>query len=1037
VLKRLLIGLLFVVASAWASAASRIVDNLPAQFVANQGQWSEAVHFAARKGGLSAAFEPHTIRLHDSTRAADALVLRFEGAAQGTRIVGEKMQPGRQHFYVGNDPTQWRTDVPAYAALLYQGLYRGVDLRVREERGLLEYDLLLAPGAELGRVVVRTEGVVRIESGADGSLLLHTAAGVLRQSAPKTWEQLADGSTRPLAARFRIIDAQRYGFEAPGRDTRLALVVDPGLEWSTLLGASFPEWVYGVQRARDGSNDILVAGVTSSTDFLGSSFPANAQRVFVTRLSADGRTLLYTTYISGNAVSGTYLGAMAADASGGAAIVGSTSDPTFPATPGAYQTALRGNSDAYVARLSASGALMFSSFLGGSGDDAAAFASRGVGFEPSGAVVVAGGTLSTDFPTTIGAYDRSYSPPVVATDSGLNDFVARLSANGSQLSYGSFFGGPNGGGIKALIVDPTGYVMFTGTTGAGLPVTAGAFDTSYNAGGEDTFITRMKLDGAGAADLRYSSYLGGNNRDQGLALAFDPANPELVTMVGWTYQDALSAMTFPITAGVYKPVLAPHAATSPLFPHVQNGFVTRWRFPAAGGGSLVWSTFIGASDWSHATGVAIDESGGAIVLGGTRFHDFPTTRGAYDRTIAGPIWGSTHDCFVARLTSTGTQVPYATLLGGAADECDIPNLTGWSHIAYLGANKVVVVDETKSADFPTTPGAFDTSYANGPAGFSPTSDIFISKLDLVADASGDVNVDTPVLSAPANGVFLGALNSVTLSWNAVADPSGIEAYNYQMSSRPDFPASFIQQRGTVTTTSFTDNDIARITWYWRVQAADRAGNLSAWSPAFTFTLGTPLAPTVAPSLLAPASGAAVALPVAFDWGDVAGATGYEMEVDDASSFGAPLLASVTSTVSNTSLSSLPAGTLWWRVRASNTGGIGPWSAARSFTIGGTPPPPPPSGLPAPSLLSPANQARFNQGQTINFDWSDVAGAVSYEIQIDNSSGFSLPLTHTASPVASAYATSTLPRQTLYWRVRALASGGAVGAWSSVRRLEVR
>jgi hypothetical protein len=1044
VIIRLTAALAFCLGAAAASAATAVIRDTPTHFVENRGQWAEPVRFAATKGKLSAAFAADSIRLRDGSASADSLVLRFEGASPNSAIAGETAHPGRHHFYVGNDPALWRSDVPAYASLLYRGLYPGVDMRVREDAGQLEYDLLLAPGAELRQVAIRAEGATRLELAADGALLLHSAAGVLRQSAPRTWEQLPDGTTRPLAANFRIIDKERYGFDAPGRDAKLALVIDPGLEWSTFLGGGFPESVYGVQRARDGSNDIIVLGLTASVDFLQAGFPAGSQRVFVTRVSADGRNLLYTTYLSGAALAATYVGALAVDANSSLAIVGTTSDPTFPVTAGAYQTAMRGASDAFVARLSASGALQWASFLGGSGDEGAAFGSRGVGFEPNGSVIALGATLSADFPTTVGAYDRSYNPPVGPNDSPANDFIARLSANGSQLTYGSYFSGPSPPNIYAAVVDPSGYLTFTGVAGPGLPVTSGALATTFRGGGEDAFVTRMKLDGAGAADLKYSTYLGGDNRDQGLAIAYDPANPELITVAGWTWQDALRAMTFPTTAGVHKPVLAPTPFTSAGFPHVQNGFATRFRFPAAGGGSLVWSTFIGASDWSHATGVAIDENGGPVIVGGTRFYDFPATRGAYDRTLAGPIWGNVHDCFVARLNADASQLLYATHLGGAAQECIQPNNVGLSHIVYLGGNKAVVVAETTSADFPSTPGAFDTAYAPGPAGFAPTSDLFIAKLDLVADASGDLNVDAPALATPANGFESGVTQSnVTLTWNPVADPAGIEAYNYQMSSRPDFPGNFIQHRGSVSGTSIALTDLAQIVWYWRVQAADRAGNLSAWSAPFTFKLGATNPPTAAPSLQAPGNGATVTQPIAFDWSDVSGATRYELQIDDSNGFGEPLVATQTTLASNVSVSGLPASTLWWRVRGANGGGNGPWSSVRSFTVGGAPPPPPPppppGTLPAPSLQSPASDARFTIGQTINFDWSDVTGAARYDIQIDDSSSFTVPLTHSAAPTASAYAFATagMQRMTLRWRVRAVAADGAVGAWSNTRRFELR
>ncbi|HLK56991.1 MAG TPA: hypothetical protein VKU00_10520 [Chthonomonadaceae bacterium] len=124
--------------------------------------------------------------------------------------------------------------------------------------------LLLAPHADLSRVVIRAEGASHITIERDGSLALETAAGTLRQALPRTWEQLPNRKTRLLACRFRRIDARRYGFVAPGHDPARRLVVDPGLEWGTYVGGSLRASVRTVAPVRDGSGDVLIAGLTTA-----------------------------------------------------------------------------------------------------------------------------------------------------------------------------------------------------------------------------------------------------------------------------------------------------------------------------------------------------------------------------------------------------------------------------------------------------------------------------------------------------------------------------------------------------------------------------------------------------------------------------------------------------------------------------------------------------------------------------------------------------------------------------------------------------
>jgi hypothetical protein len=196
----------------------------------------------------------------------------------------------------------------------------------------------------------------------------------------------------------------------------------------------------------------------------------------------------------------------------------------------------------------------------------------------------------------------------------------------------------------------------------------------------------------------------------------------------------------------------------------------------------------------------------------------------------------------------------------------------------------------------------------------------------------------------------------------------------------------------------------------------------------------PPPPPSAPSLASPANGATPALPVRFDWSDVSGAAAYALEIDDSDRFSTPLVASQSVTASEATLGGLPARQLWWRVRARNSAGtFGPYSAVRRLTPQGT------TGttLGAPSLVAPSNDQRFSAGQTITFDWGDVAGAASYTIEIDDDDDFPAPAVRTQTVAASQYATSTLPTRRMWWRVRANSSSGTPGPWSSVRRLEVR
>ena len=826
-----------------------VAPSLPSDFIENRGQWSGPERFASRRGGFAVALEPHAIRLRLGTADPAAITLTFEGASPQANLVGEDRRPTLYNFFSGNDRSAWRTDVPGFSSVLYRQVYDGVSVRLHDRKDTLEYDLLLQPGADLRHVVVRVDGASALEMADDGALVVRTAAGPLKQTRPATFETRRDGTTHPVTSTFRIIDAQRYGFDVPERDASLPLVIDPGLVWSTLTGGTSTEQLAGIEAARDGSGDLFVSGNTNSPDFADApTSPQTARyKAFVARLDASGARYDFVTFING-LQNQTYAGGMAADASGGVTLVGTTVDLDFPVTPGAYQTALasihtgQSEGDGFAMRLNATGGLVFSTYLGGSGNDGAG----DVVLDSAGQVIVTGTTNSTDFPTTVGAYDRIFNTPPAGDNTAypLDAFIARLSADGTQLTYGTYYGGQTYETVLDSVIDPQGFLTIVGVTtssatGRDIPLTSDAFDSTWN-GSEDGYLARFKLDGAGTADLKYATFLGGVNQDVIEAVAIDPTNPQLVTVAGWAWYDSFTGPFFPTTAGVFKPRLTPQPAPTQLFPHNKTGFVARFRFPATGPASLVWSTFAGGNWEDFLSDVAVDETGAAIVVGGTRSYDLQTTRGAVDRTQGG-VGTDSHDCFVWKLSPNGDQLLYSSYLGGSYEDCEAV-LTIGAKVAYLGNNTIAMAGTTGSGDFGTTAGAVLRTTDEVHDGVNP----FVAKLTLSADASGDITASAPTLLSPASGSTTGGFGGVVrLRWSDVPDPSGVESYVYEISNKPDFPPNFTTPKGSTNSTELILESLGINTpWFWRVRTADRAGNLSDFSPASTFTLGVSGAPPV-------------------------------------------------------------------------------------------------------------------------------------------------------------------------------------------------
>jgi hypothetical protein len=920
-------------------------------FVENRGQWATPARFVAWNAAMALHLEQDAVALRLGGEQPASIRLTFEGASQDTTLVGEDRQSGYYNFFLGNDPARWHAQVAAYASVRYVGLYDGVDVRVRQADGQFAYDLLLDPGADLSRVVIRADGASGLELAADGSLTVHTPGGPLRQTAPVTWEVLPDGQTRPVAAAFHLMDDQHFGFVAPGRDPSLPLVVDPGLDWGTFFGGHGDDTFAGMALTSDGTGDIIIAGQTQSADFpntsglrvvhdYGTALTAG-WTPYVARLNSTGTALVYATFFSG---SGNHsVRDVAVNAAGEPVVVGDTNALDFPTTPGAYDTTPgngSGDYDAYVIKFNAAGSgLVFGTYLAGS-PGAGSEVGMHVAYDAAGSVIVSGTASSADFPTTAGAYPGQ---------GGL--FIARLNPTGTQLTYAARLGA---GTPYAMTVDPRGFVTVTGqTASAAFPTTADAFQPTYQ-GNTDGFVSRLTLNGAGTADLRYSTYLGGAQYLESInAVAFDPSDPELVTVAGFT-----RSADFPTTPGAYQRV-------HPVPVDGSVATVTRFRFPAAGPGSLLWSTLFGAPGNQNATGVVIDSTGAAIIVGSTAVNNPPTTERAYDR-IPGKGPNGQYDAFVARISSDGSRLLYSSLLGGSDGDVILA-------VAAAGGSSIIVGGLTNSPDFPVTPGAFDGVYAadgqtSGRATWGSLAfDVFIARFTLEANATTDVTPPpAPQLRWPADGAtFTVPTLNVPFDWTDVADESGIAAYHVQLSPNPTFTNDLdAELRGwfepwlpnSQLVWGVGVNNIS--TWYWRVQALDNAGNLGPWSEVRTLkAVDPPLSP--APALSSPANGGKFAPgDIVFAWQAVAGARYYQLQVDTRSDFSSSNRILISYLTQPQWKLTLPAGRYWWRVRLANDTSVGPWSSAWSLELkSGEPPapvpPPPSSAAPPPLALSPS------------------------------------------------------------------------------------
>jgi len=463
--------------------------QLPLSFIPNEGQTEEAVRYYAQGAGYGYFFTPKgaTLSFAEGNGGAKgykghALALDFLGADPDATLTAQKRLAGKVNYLEGNDPAEWQQGLPTHAELLYGGLWPGIDMAVRGERGKLKYEFHLKPGSSVDDVRLAYRGAEGLKVGARGELLIQTSQGILKDAAPVSYQRIG-GERVPVESHYKLTGDSGYGFAVGAYDPRYPLVIDPGLDYSTYLGGMDFDFSRN-SIAVDGSDRAYVTGFTTSTDYpttpgafdrtLGSNNDA-----FVTKLNASGSALVYSTFLGGIG-GGTGDGIAVRD--GRAFVTGYTGSSDFPTTPGAFDTALDGGADAFVTKLNAAGsALVYSTFLGGTNFDRSA----DIAVDGEGRAHVMGDTQSDDYSTTPGAFDTSYN-------GGSDAFVTKLNAAGSALAYSTFLGGTKADNGFGIAVDGEGRAYVTGDAQSDdYPTTPGAFDTTFNGGPNDAFVTKL------------------------------------------------------------------------------------------------------------------------------------------------------------------------------------------------------------------------------------------------------------------------------------------------------------------------------------------------------------------------------------------------------------------------------------------------------------------------------------------------------------------------------------------------------------------
>jgi hypothetical protein len=681
------------VSQADPKAQARVLDSygkLPLSFEANHGQADGQVKFLSRTGrytlfltgdeavlalrgsaakrlapkgasGLGGATvslkrypDTNPNRATPQSMTGGMLRMKLRDANPAAKVSGLDELAGTSNYFIGNDPAKWRTNVPTYAKVKYEGIYSGIDLVYYGNQRQLEYDFIVAPGGDPRRIEFDVRGAKRIRRDAHGDLVFKMGDGEIRWQKPVVYQE-KDGARQLVAARYAITNRNRVGFEVAEYDASRPLYIDPltdTLVYSTYLGGNLNDTGFGI--AVDSAGDAYVTGLTYSSNFptMDPLQPANdgGGDAFVSKINPSGSALVYSTYLGG---SGYDLGfGIAVDSAGNAYVTGETGSTNFP-TMNALQPAFGGgNDDAFVAKLNPSGsALVYSTYMGGSGDDFAG----GIAVDSGGNAYVAGKTASTNFPTM--------NPLQPANGGGDDAFVAKLNSAGSALVYSTYLGGSGNENSEfhgGIAVDSAGNVYVTGDTdSSNFPTTPGVIERTCPHGCQypEPYVTKFNPTGSA---LVYSTYLPGQIFDVGTGIAVDSAGDAYV--VGTTLYPTSDAFLYKLNP-TGSSLVGSHSGLNDSYgegvaldssgsayvtgkKHLQV-FVAKFN-PGSATGPVFSLVYLHGNGQEEGTSIAVDNSDHAFVTGYTTSTNFPTKN-----PLQSTFGGGGEDAFVAKIDMRG------------------------------------------------------------------------------------------------------------------------------------------------------------------------------------------------------------------------------------------------------------------------------------------------------------------------------------------------------------------------------------------------
>jgi uncharacterized protein (TIGR02145 family) len=676
-------------ASAFIENKGQIIDqnnnpNPEVLYVLN----TPGMNMQLRWGGFS--YDVYQKSVNSDSIQIRRIDFNLVGSNPQCEVLTSGASAGYTNYYTAGTPSEGVTNVHSYKTVTYKDIYPGIDLQfITSNETQFKYNFVVHPGGSIDDIRIRINGPEKVKKIRDG-LCFDTDLGNVEESIPSCFFR-TDGVDVQVDGKFYKIEKHLYGFrlERPAPEGSV-LFIDPvpTRRWGTYFGGTESEATYFHGCITDESGNILIAGETTSTGNIATAGAfqttlSGSEDAFLAKFSSSGQQL-WGTYYGGNSTTQGY--SCTIDPSGNIYLCGTTTSTTGVATPGAFQTTLRGTMDAFLAKFNSSGFRIWCTYYGG----------NETGTQPwdqfstcccdtNGNVICSGRTYSPDYISTPGS-----SQPVYGGGNG-DSFLVEFSGSGQRL-WATYYGGSGQEGNAMCSISNNGSIFITGVTGSANNIsTPGCFQPTLG-GNTDAFLASFSPDGT----RLWGTYLGGVGPDLGYDCIVD--TNDNVYFVGGTMSSTQIA-----TPGAFQQTLS-----------LGNGGFLE-KFTSAG--TRLWGTYYGASD--DLEGLAIDDSGYVFVSGRCFAYDpHNFSPNAYQTVFRG---GS--DAILAKFDGNGQRI-WGTYYGGtsfeygtacAVDHNDNVYLYGFTSSENNGSPQTSLCTRDPLANFIATPGSHQYEKSVGPS----------------------------------------------------------------------------------------------------------------------------------------------------------------------------------------------------------------------------------------------------------------------------------------------------------------------------------